>query len=150
MPLRLVLDTNVVLDLLHFADPAAQPILAALETGGAICWVDEAGLAELTRVLTYPELKLSTESAIALLARYRQLARQAAPGLAPGVGLPACRDRDDQKFLELASQVGADILVSRDKALLRLCGARGLRFRILTPSKIQLSSGTAGRQVAAL
>ena len=49
--------------------------------------------------------------------------------------LPRCKDRDDQKFLELARDAGADWLVTADKALLRLARGGRLRglFRILTP-----------------
>jgi predicted nucleic acid-binding protein len=32
--------------------------------------------------------------------------------------LPRCKDRDDQKFLELAARCDANMLVSKDKALL--------------------------------
>ena len=48
--------------------------------------------------------------------------------------LPRCRDRDDQKFLELAARAQADVLVSKDKALLKLRGRTRLPFRILTPA----------------
>ena len=30
---RLVLDTNIIMDMLHFADPATHPLLAALAAG---------------------------------------------------------------------------------------------------------------------
>ena len=48
--------------------------------------------------------------------------------------LPHCRDADDQKFLELAARCRADVLVTRDRQLLRLARHR-LRpppFAILT------------------
>lgn len=133
MPCRLVLDTNVVLDLLHFADAAAIPILAALEAGEAECWVETAGMEELARVLTYPALRVGPDAADALMARYRTLASVAPAGAAP-VALPRCADPDDQKFLELAARIGADLLVTKDKALLKLARSRGLTFRILTPA----------------
>ena len=130
MPLRFVLDTNVVLDLLHFADPAALPILAALADGRAECWCDEAMLDELRRVVGYPELKISDGAA--LVARYQQLVRLA-PATPVAPPLPRCRDTDDQKFLELSSRLPAAWLISKDKALLTLARTRGLGFRILTP-----------------
>ncbi|PKO85716.1 MAG: hypothetical protein CVU18_18615, partial [Betaproteobacteria bacterium HGW-Betaproteobacteria-12] len=55
--LRFVLDTNVVLDLFHWANVDAVPIMAALEAGRIECLVDERTLDELQRVLTYPQLK---------------------------------------------------------------------------------------------
>lgn len=134
-PLRLVLDTNVVLDLFHFADPSAQPILAALEDSTAECWAEEAGIDELARVLTYPELCVATEAATKILARYRQMARHWEPDNRPLPRLPICKDPDDQKFLELAARVGADLLISKDKALLALARSQGLSFRIMTPAE---------------
>ncbi len=46
--------------------------------------------------------------------------------------LPACRDPDDQKFLEAALNSRADFLLTKDRALLDLA-RRPLPFRILTP-----------------
>ena len=133
MIFSLVLDTNIVLDLFHFADPVALPILEALEAGNIVCWSDEATLAELKRVLTYPELKLDTETANVLLERYQKLSRPAAPGNAPP--LPICKDPDDQKFLELAARCGASLLISKDKALLVLAGKPRLPFQIMAPKQ---------------
>ena len=51
--------------------------------------------------------------------------------------LPACRDPDDQKFLELAQASGAQWLISKDRDLLKL--ARRTRkagwFLILKPEQ---------------
>ena len=51
------------------------------------------------------------------------------------VRLPVCTDRDDQKFLEIARDAGAEVLVTKDKALLKL-GRRTAReglFKIMQP-----------------
>ena len=48
--------------------------------------------------------------------------------------LPACRDPDDQKFLEAALVARAEFLVTKDRALLDLA-QRALPFRILTPGE---------------
>jgi hypothetical protein len=50
------------------------------------------------------------------------------------VRLPVCTDRDDQKFLELARDAGAAILITKDKALLKLAqdAPRPGLFRIMT------------------
>ncbi|MGE5490873.1 MAG: putative toxin-antitoxin system toxin component, PIN family [Actinomycetota bacterium] len=130
--LRLVLDTNVVLDLFHFADPTASPILVAIEAGRACCFADAAGLVELTRVVAYPEFRMSAADGAALMERYRGIAGLIEPGDVPK--LPQCRDRDDQKFLELAMRSQADLLVSKDEALLKLKGRTNLPFRIVTPA----------------
>lgn len=130
--LRLVLDTNVVLDLFHWANIDAVPIMAALESGQIECFADARTMDELLRVLTYPQLKLTPEMQVDRYQRYSGLIRMIAPGEAPP--LPRCKDRDDQKFLELAARCGANLLVSKDKALLRLRGRTTLGFQILKPA----------------
>jgi putative PIN family toxin of toxin-antitoxin system len=129
--LRFVLDTNVVLDLFHWANTDAVPIMAALESGQIRCFADARTLDELQRVLTYPQLKLTPEMIAERYARYSSLIVAVDAGEAPK--LPRCKDRDDQKFLELAARCGADVLVSKDKALLRLRGRTTLGFQILKP-----------------
>ncbi|UCV12773.1 putative toxin-antitoxin system toxin component, PIN family [Dechloromonas denitrificans] len=129
--LRLVLDTNVVLDLFHWANLDAVPIMAALEAGRIECFADERTMDELQRVLTYPQLKLTPDMIVERYQRYSALITLVPPGEAPP--LPRCKDRDDQKFLELTARCGADILVSKDKALLRLRGRTKLGFRIMKP-----------------
>ena len=69
-----VLDTNIVMDMLHFANLHTAPLLAALAVGRYQCFTDEACLAELERVCTYPEFRLDPTAQAALLDRYRQLA----------------------------------------------------------------------------
>lgn len=130
--LRIVLDTNVVLDLFHWANVDAVPIMAALEGGRIECLADDSTLDELRRVLTYPQLKLTPEMIVERYARYSQLVQVIAAGESPP--LPRCKDRDDQKFLELAARSGADLLVSKDKALLKLRGRTKLAFQILKPA----------------
>lgn len=130
--LRLVLDTNVVLDLFHWANLDAVPIMAALEAGRIECLADARTLDELQRVLTYPQLKLTPEMIAERYARYSALVQLVPCGEAPA--LPRCKDRDDQKFLELAARAGADILVSKDKALLKLRGRTKLAFQIVKPA----------------
>ena len=130
--LRLVLDTNVVLDLFHWGNVDAVPIMAALEAGQIQCLADRRTLDELQRVLTYPQLKLTPEMIVDRYRRYSSLVQLVDEGEAPP--LPRCKDRDDQMFLELAARCGADVLVSKDKALLKLRGRTKLNFQILKPA----------------
>lgn len=141
--LRIVLDTNVVLDLFHWANADAVPIMAALEAGRIECLVDASTLDELQRVLTYPQLKLTPAMIAERWTRYGALVRQVAAGEAPP--LPRCKDRDDQKFLELAARSGADLLVSKDKALLKLRGRTKLAFRIVKPKEASQLINTQGQ-----
>jgi len=126
-PLRLVLDTNIVLDLLHFRDASAAPLRDALQSGGAVSFVDAACRDELERVLHYPQFGLAEGERQRILAEYAAMAQLLPRPADDRPALPRCSDPDDQKFLELAQAARADLLVTKDKALLRL--ARGLRRR---------------------
>jgi len=74
---------------------------------------------------------MTPEMIVERYARYSGLVQVIPAGEAPP--LPRCKDRDDQKFLELAARCEANILVSKDKALLRLRGRTKLGFQILKP-----------------
>ena len=132
-PPRLVLDTNVWLDWLVFDDPSIAPIKAAVAADRAQVFIDAACEAELERALGY-DLGKRTVDIAACIAECRRVARRidsSAPE-AERARLPACRDPDDQKFLEAALAAGAGFLVTKDRALLDLA-RRATPFRILTP-----------------
>lgn len=130
----LVLDTNVVLDLLHFDDPVTRPLLRALETGRARCGVTEATFGEWQCVLGYPEFALNATQLAALAARYRELSTLIAMDTAVS-GLPRCSDPDDQKFIELAAVASAEALISKDRAVLKLRRRCAPWFRVMTPAE---------------
>ena len=136
-PTRVVLDTNVVLSLFVFADSRCAPIRAALESGTWLALTDARCLHEFRRVLAYDMFKLDAATQAAAYAAYVALAQAAVSAPAESVVLPLCKDPDDQKFLELARDGGAQILVTSDKALLKLARRRRLAhlFRILTPDQ---------------
>ena len=48
--MRAVLDTNIVIDLLHFADPQTLALQQAIARGTLYCFTDRPCLAELQRV----------------------------------------------------------------------------------------------------
>jgi predicted nucleic acid-binding protein len=131
---RIVLDTNVCLDLFVFGDPRWAPLLADLESGAVEAVTREDCRAEYLVVLHYKHLPLDEHSRPASAARFDALIKVVAP--APKlVRLPVCSDRDDQKFLEVARDAGVDILVTKDKALLKLARktAQAGLFRIMVP-----------------
>lgn len=139
----LVLDTNVVLDLLHFGDAVARPLGDAMEAGRVRCVVSDATLGEWLRVLAYPEFALSPGRQAAGAAQYRALTETVVA--ACEARLPRCADPDDQKFLVLAAASRAQALVSKDRALLRLRRRCAPWFRIMTPFEAVrwLETGTA-------
>ncbi len=136
----LVLDTNAVLDLLHFDDASARPLRQALEDGRVRCVVSEATLDEWRRVLRYPAFSLDATRQAALFERYRSLslagaARALSSPPASCSRLSRCSDADDQKFIDLAAAARAHALVSKDRAVLRLRRRCAPCFRIMTPAE---------------
>lgn len=133
---RIVLDSNVCLDLFAFKDPLTASLLAALRERRIEAVTDTACREEWQRVLTYPKLALTDEVRAECLRDYDELLRlhEYDPAV-PVCALPRCADPDDQKFLELALAADARWLLSRDHALLAL-GRRTAReglFEVLTP-----------------
>ena len=135
--LPIVLDSNVWLDILVFDDPHTRPIRVALERGAIRALIDARCQAELAHVLDYPQFAgRGVAKADALAAHVGLVELIELPELpADARPLPQCRDRDDQKFLELARASGAQWLVSKDRAVLKLAKrvARDFGFRIATP-----------------
>ncbi len=119
----IVLDTNVVLDLLLFADPATPALREALAAGGPLHgqWIATPVMREeLARVLAYPHieerLRFYRRDAIELLTTFDAQTRLVE--VAPKAPY-ACKDPDDQKFIDLAFAHQATLL-SKDKAVLKL------------------------------
>ncbi|RDZ29336.1 PIN domain-containing protein [Lysobacter silvisoli] len=137
-PPRLVLDTNVCLDLFVFRDPRLAALSAALASGATTAVSDERCREEWQRVLAYPQLRLDAAAQGQALSDYDARlplwpASQRRPE--PAAPLPRCFDPDDQKFLELAHAASADCVLSRDHALTSLgrrCAREGL-FEVMTP-----------------
>jgi len=130
----IVIDTNVLLDLFVFHDPRWAELLAALEAGEVEALTRADCRDEYLAVLRYPHLPLDDASRAQAAARFDALLRLVAPD-SKAIRLPVCTDRDDQKFMELARDAGANILISKDKALLKLnrkTAQAGL-FRIMLP-----------------
>ena len=132
--MRIVLDTNIVMDLLHFGDRHTHPLKTAIQTGEVQCFTDAECLAELERVTGYPEFALTHEKQSLLLETYRKFVQACEAQESENFFLPRCRDPDDQKFLILAARCHADLLITRDKLLLKLAHHRRIPppFAIIT------------------
>lgn len=142
-PLRVVLDTNVLVSLYVFADSRFAPLRSRIESGDWLALTNDACIGEFRRVLAYPMFALPEARQQAAYAAYDGVVvRVDGTADRSPVALPRCADRDDQKFLELARDGGADWLVTADKALLRLARRDRLRglFCILTPERALLES----------
>ena len=118
--MRLVLDTNIVLDVLVFGDPAARPLHEGLR-GGALHWLATVPMREeLARVLAYPKLAprvaFHRGSADAVLADFDAHACLVDPAPTAPV---RCGDADDQKFIDLAVAHRC-MLLSKDWEVLRM------------------------------
>jgi putative PIN family toxin of toxin-antitoxin system len=121
---RLVLDTNIVMDMLHFANRHTTALQAGIGSGRLQCFTDRECLAELERVTGYPEFGMDTAARLALMKEYRGFVVVCDAAGAENYLLPRCRDADDQKFLILGARCRADLLITRDKLLLKLARHR--------------------------
>jgi putative PIN family toxin of toxin-antitoxin system len=119
-PVRVVLDTNIVLDVWLYKDAATPALLAALESKRVQWLATQVMRDELARVLAYPHivkrLALSQRTAQDILAQFDAHAQLRPMAVkAPFV----CKDGDDQKFIDLAAEHTTQ-LISKDKAVLTM------------------------------
>ena len=131
-----VIDTNIVLDLWLFEDPATIPLRAALQSG-AISHLATASMRdELERVLTYPHLvKRMAKSSIQaqnILNRFDEYLLAAEPAAKAAC---TCKDPDDQKFIDLAVAHAVPLL-SKDNAILCMKKRLFQSGVMLNPSEI--------------
>jgi len=113
-----VLDTNIVLDLFVFKDPATGPLWQGLQSG-QLRWIATMDMrAELERVLGYkhivPRLAFYALPAQHVLALFDQHACIEPVAIKASA---VCKDPDDQRFIDLAVAHRA-LLLSKDKAVL--------------------------------
>lgn len=118
---RVVIDTNLVLSALVFAQGRLAPLRLAWQGGFCQPLVSSVTAAELIRVLACPKFKLSAEDQQELLADYLPYCTTVRmPAKLPTT--PDCRDKFDLPFLQLAVAGKADYLVTGDQDLLTLNG----------------------------
>lgn len=134
--MKLILDTNIVLDWLLFNDARLQPLRDALLQHSTSVLRHAVIEDELQRVLDYPQLQVTPERKAQVLTEYQSHATPASlaftmtrADLNLPDGFPHCRDADDQVFLALAYHTQADALVSHDKAVLKL-RKRAVKFGV--------------------
>ena len=139
-PRRAVLDTNVVLSALVFRQGRSGGVREAWQQRRFTPLVSKATASELMRALAYPKFRLTAESQNELLADYLPWCMSVRMPQRPP-DTPACRDPDDQMFLQFAMVGKADWVVSGYQDLLAL--ARRFDRPILTPGQILAEIGMA-------
>jgi len=116
---RLVLDTNVILDLLVFQDPATELIQMMLDAKLVEAVRTEASMLELMDVIQRPNFKLSKEQQQIILKQWESSSRlldNSAIESAPFT----CRDPDDQVFIDMAFSIRPALVLSKDLRVLEL------------------------------
>ncbi len=149
---KLVLDTQVVMEWLVFRDPAIRALVDPIEAG-RWTWIGSAAMRdELLHVLSRgvaARWNPDPATIAAVFARLCQMPEPLAGALPPP--LLKCRDKDDQKFIDLALAQKVDALISRDSDVLALAKrARKHGLAILRPEQWlqQLQPTAEGRSAA--
>lgn len=143
---RLVIDTNIWLDLLVFHDLRAEPLRAGLEAGHYRAVGTAAMRTELALVLARPQFRQDRAAQEAALARWDTLVEKLDE--APSCNL-SCRDPDDRKFLDLAVAHRVDWLLSKDRALLAARRFAQRRFGLNIGRLEQMLAAEAAGQMEA-
>lgn len=121
-PLRVVLDTNVVLSALVFGGGLPGAVRTAWLSGALRPLASAVTVRELVRVLAYPKFRLSAAEQEELLADYLPYV-QTVHMPPPPPAVPPCRDPLDEPFMQLALAGRARVLVSGDRDLLAVADA---------------------------
>jgi putative PIN family toxin of toxin-antitoxin system len=128
---RIVADTNILVS----AILKPKGIFSRhLRRGSFLLLVSDSLLKELADVLRRPQLRSKYNLTPEYIHAYLQLLRSRSEHIIVTETIHACRDEDDNKFLEIAVSGNADFLVTYDSDLLVLHPIRGIP--ILAPGEI--------------
>jgi len=108
IPLRLVLDTNIVVSAAVKPDGLQRTVLLLATTKPARLYVSSAIVSEYRDVLSRPELRIRKGIQQQIL----QFVRKRAHAVSPHLRLQVTSDPDDNIFLECADAARADYLVT--------------------------------------
>jgi putative PIN family toxin of toxin-antitoxin system len=108
IPLRLVIDTNILVSAALKPDGLQRTVLVLAITKPARLYVSQAILAEYREVLARREFKIRRGLRQQLL----QLIKNHAQFVNPVRALQVAKDTDDNKFLECAETARADYLIT--------------------------------------
>ena len=108
LPLRLVLDTNIIVSAALKPNSLQRTTLNLALTSPARLYVSTTILAEYRVVLSRPEFNIRKGARLQLL----QLIRNRSHVVNPSQRLDVCPDPNDNRFLEVADRAGADYLIT--------------------------------------
>ena len=108
IPLRLVIDTNIVISAALKPDGLQRTVFLLAITKPARLYVAEEILAEYRKVLMRPEFRIRK----GLRQQFLQLISRHSHAIAPSRRLHVTSDPDDNKFLECADAARCDYLVT--------------------------------------
>ncbi len=117
-PLSVVIDTNILLDIYVFQDPQGATLKARILSGEMLPVASTETNAEFAEVIAREKFGLSRDEQQAALSDWMQTSRlQDTTQILPAPW--RCKDKDDQKFLDLAYSLKPCVLISKDKQVLR-------------------------------
>ena len=132
-PMRVVLDTNVLISALVFESLCAVWLRNIWQQGGIVPVVSKETVEELMHVMAYKKFALSESDQHDLLEDYLPYAETIATPKTRA-RIPKCRDPKDEMFLRLAYAAKVDAIVTGHDDLLALTGES--RILILSPSEL--------------
>ncbi len=132
-PIKIVIDTQVIMDWLVFKNPSVAPLAQAVQSG-ALSWIGLAAMkAELLHVLGRGIAANYGPDLVWIDQAFAQWCQPIERVPLPAIRL-VCRDKDDQMFIDLALAEQASYLISKDRAVLALAKrARRVGLSIMTP-----------------
>jgi len=131
-----VLDTNVVLDILLFADKNTESIQKSLASGQLLALGHYDTLYEFADVISRSQFKLTESQIKEKLHAWIKLHWLIKEPL-PTEGY--CKDHDDDKFFNLAHLCSAQYLISKDKKVLKAKGkAKRFGCIVIKPENLNL------------
>ena len=133
-PLRVVLDTNVLVSALVLGSRSFRWLYPAFRSRLVLPLLSDATVEELATTVRHPKFGLSREALLRVMVEYLPRGEMVVIPAPPPL-VPERRDADDRKFLELALFAGADALVTGDRDLLTLSPL--FSIPIITPDQLR-------------
>lgn len=134
-PLRLVLDTNILVSALILGSRSFRWLYPAFRSRLIVPLFSDATVAELAVAVRHPKFGLSPAALTRVLVECLPWGEMAVVSDPPPL-TPECRDPDDRPFLELALFAQADALVTGDRDLLSLAAV--FPIPIIAPGELSI------------